>query len=199
MPDNIFTQSFWDMEDAAFWDEVAGTMVDIYLKGVDGAVELLPRNMRVLTDFDLVNTKALEFAKQYRYSLIKGITDTTRDQTQKIVSDWIQSGAPLDALEASLERVYGSVRAQMIAQTESTRVYAVANRDAFESTGLVDEMVWNTAEDDLVCPICGPMAGTHIGVDDIDAIPPAHINCRCWVTPIVSEDRLAERLDEALA
>lgn len=199
MPDNIFQQSFWDMEDAEFWDEVAGTMVDIYLKGVDGAVNLLPRNMRVLTDFDQINVKALEFAKNYRYTLIKGITDTTRTQTQKIVSDWIQSGAPLDALEGALEKVYGSVRAQMIAQTESTRVYASANRDAFEATGLVDEMVWNTAQDDLVCPICGPLAGTSIGIGDVDSLPPAHINCRCWVQPVVSEDRLNERLDEALA
>jgi SPP1 gp7 family putative phage head morphogenesis protein len=146
-----------------------------------------------------VNTNALEWAKQYRYSLIKGITDTTRTQTQKAVSDWIQSGAPLEALEQVLEKTFGVVRAKMIAQTESTRVYAQANRAAFESTGLVDEVMWNTARDDLVCPSCGPLDGTHIGIGDIDAYPPAHINCRCWVSPVVSDERLAERLGEELA
>jgi SPP1 gp7 family putative phage head morphogenesis protein len=199
MPNTPYQMSFWDDDESEFWDEVATTLLEIYFSGVDGGVDALPPAVRVLADFDHVNTKALEFAKQYRYTLIKGITNTTRTQVQTAVSNWIQSGAPLDALEATLERTFGGVRAQMIAQTESTRVFAQANRDAFESTGLVDQVVWQTAVDDLVCPICGPLHGTHIGIGDIDALPPQHINCRCYVLPVVSEEALSRRLDEVLA
>lgn len=196
---NITQLSFWDENEGGLWDSLASLLLEIYLSGTDGGVEALPSNIRVLVDFDQVNTKALEFAKTYRYSWIKKITDTTRQQTQKAVSDWIQSGAPLDALETALEPVYGSVRAQMIAQTETTRVYAQANREVFESTGLVDEVVWQAANDELVCPVCGALNGTHLGVEDIDALPPAHINCRCYVLPVVSEEALANKLDEVLA
>jgi SPP1 gp7 family putative phage head morphogenesis protein len=199
MPNNPYQMDFWDDDEGEFWDAVATTMLEIYFSGVDGGIDALPPSVRVLADFDHVNTKALEFAKQYRYTLIKGITDTTRTQVQTAMADWIQSGAPLDALEATLERTFGSVRAAMIAQTESTRVYAQANRDAFESTGLVDMVRWNTARDDLVCPYCGPLDGTHIGVGDIDAMPPQHIRCRCWISPVVSEEALERRLDEVLA
>jgi SPP1 gp7 family putative phage head morphogenesis protein len=199
MADSPYQMEFWSGDEDELWDDLAAPLMEIYLQGIDGGVDALPPALRVLVDFDRVNTDALAWAKQYRYTLIKGITDTTRKQVQTAVSDWITSGAPLDALESVLERTFGSVRAKMIAQTESTRVFAQGNRAAFESTGLVEEVRWNTARDDLVCPICGPLDGTHIGIGDIDAYPPQHINCRCWIAPIVSEEALERRLDEILA
>jgi hypothetical protein len=37
---------------------------------------------------------------------------------------------------------------------------------------------WQTAGDDQVCPICGPLDGSQYDDDD-GPIPPLHINCRC--------------------
>ena len=116
MPDSPYQPEFWSEDDNELWNDLAPILLDIYLQGVDGGVDSLPPDMRVFVDFDRVNTDALNFAKTYRYTLIKGITDTTRRQVQTAVSDWIQSGAPLPALESVLERTFGSVRAEMIAQ-----------------------------------------------------------------------------------
>jgi SPP1 gp7 family putative phage head morphogenesis protein len=193
---NLYSQDFWNDEGDAMWGDMAESIMDMYMDGLDGGVKIMPDNIKVLADWDRVNQSALEFAQQYRYDRIKDITDTTRDQTQKALADWIRSGSPLNALEKSLESVYGEARAARIAATETTRVFAQGNRDAFESTGLIDEVEWQTARDDLTCPICGELDGTHIGVEDIDAFPPAHPSCRCWVTPIVSEEALSRRLDE---
>src|SRR5512139_252705 len=99
---NIYLQDFWDDEMGGMWDDVAETLVEIYFSGLEGGVTALPPDLRVFVDWDLVNTNALQFAKEYRYEWIKKITETTRIQTQKAVSDWIQSGAPLDALEQVL-------------------------------------------------------------------------------------------------
>lgn len=195
---NIFQQSFWDDEMGDLWDDIAQPLVEIYLTGIDGGVFALPPALRVLVDWNRVNTNALEFAKNYKYNWIKSITDTTRTQTQKAVSDWIASGAPLDALETALEPIFGVVRSQMIAQSETTRVFARANRDAFEATDLVEQVKWQAANDELVCPICGELNGTLHDVADIDALPPAHTRCRCYILPVVSEKALANKLDEVL-
>lgn len=47
--------------------------------------------------------------------------------------------------------------------------------------------VWRTAEDELVCDVCGPLNGTVVAVEnDYDVsdgmsffVPPLHVNCRC--------------------
>jgi SPP1 gp7 family putative phage head morphogenesis protein len=199
MPDNIYQMSFWEDDEQEMWDEVAPLLLEIYFNGIDGGVDALPPDVRILADFDRVNTDALEFARQYRYELIKGITDTTRKQTQKAISDWIASGAPLDALEAVLERTFGVVRARMISVTEVGRVYATANRDAWESTGLVEEMVWATVSDDRICPTCSELDGKVISIGEVGKLPPAHVGCRCRVQPRVSEEALSKKLDEILA
>jgi SPP1 gp7 family putative phage head morphogenesis protein len=195
---NIYDQSFWDKENEELWGDMAEPIMDMYMNGLMGGVNVMPDNIKVLADWDRVNQSALDFAKEYHYSLIKGITDTTKEQTQKAISDWVQSGTPLSTLEKTLQSTFGEARAARIAATETTRVFAHANRDAFESTGLIEEVVWQTAQDDLTCVVCGELDGTHIGVGDIDAFPPAHPSCRCWITPVVSEDALSRRLDEVL-
>ncbi len=195
---SIYLDSFWQAEEDALWTEMADIFVDAYMSGVAGGVETLPANARALVDFDYVNTRALEYAKQYRYELIKDITDTTRTQTQQAVSDWITSGQPLSTLETQLAPIYGEVRAGMIAATETTRIYAQANADAWESTDIVEEWQWMTARDDLVCPVCGGLDGETFGLADVDARPPAHVNCRCWEQPIVSEAAFERKLQEIL-
>jgi SPP1 gp7 family putative phage head morphogenesis protein len=149
-------------------------------------------------DYNWVNQAALNFAKTSRYTQIKGITETTRNQVQQAITDWMREGSHLDALEARLEPIFGVKRAEMIAVTETTHAYAQGNMDAWESTGIVDSSMWMTGRDELVCPICGELDGTDIGIGDIDAAPPAHPNCRCWLQPHVSEDMVNQRLAEIL-
>lgn len=196
---NIFQQQFWDDEMGGMWDDLAETLILIYLSGAEGGVAALPLTVRVLANFDLINTNVMDFARKYRYEWVKGIVDTTRLQVQKAVGDWVQSGSPLDALKAALEPVFGEKRAERIAVTEVTRVFAQGNQAAWESTGIVNSTVWMTAQDDLVCPICGELDGTHVGIGDIDASPPAHVNCRCWLQPEVDEEAVAAQLDEVLS
>lgn len=196
---SLYEQSFWDEEESALWEDLAEIIIGALLAGVEGGAQLLPANARVLVDFDMVNTSVINYAKTYRYELIKGITDTTRKQVQQLVSDWAGSGAPLGVLETQLGPIFGDSRAERIASTEATRIFSEGNREAFESTGMVDEVEIQTAEDDIVCEICGPLAGTHIGVEDHDAFPPFHVSCRCWTIPVLSEERFQEALDEVFS
>ena len=192
---SLYDQSFWEAEESALWEDLAEIIIGALLAGVEGGASLLPANARVLVDFDLVNESVINYAKTYRYELIKGITDTTRKQVQQLVSDWVASGAPLSVLDTQLTPIFGEVRASMIAATETTRVYAEGNSEAWESTGMVSTWTWMTAQDDLVCPICGELDGQVFDLADIDARPPGHINCRCWEQPILDEAAFEEALD----
>ena len=196
---NLYEQSFWDEEENALWEDLAEIIIGALLAGVESGAQLLPSNARVLVDFDMVNSSVINYAKTYRYELIKGITDTTRKQVQTLVSDWAGSGAPLGVLETQLTPLFGEKRAESIAATETTRIYAEGNTEAWESTGMVNSWVWMTAQDDLVCPICGELDGQTFGIDDIDARPPAHVNCRCWEQPILDEGAFEDALDEVFS
>lgn len=189
---------FWQDDEDELWRAIAAAIIAAYLLGVDGGTNLLPSGVGQLVDYDLINRAAMEFAKEYRYDLIRGITETTRKQAQGAMADWINSGSPLDALETSLSPIFGESRANRIATTEATRVFARGNMDAWETTGLVSATVWMTAQDDLVCPICGELDGTHIGIGDIDAAPPAHANCRCYLQPELDMNLLEKRTNEIL-
>lgn len=196
---NILQSQFWDDEENSLYGVLDELLIIALTEGVAGGVEALPAALRVLVDFDHVNQNVLRYASDYKYSWVKGINETTRAQTQQAIADWIKEGTPLDALEAKLSTIYSSARAERIAATEVTRVYAQGNMEAWESTEVVDGAVWMTGRDDLVCPICGELDGTHIGAGDIDAAPPAHVGCRCWVQPYVNEDAVHDKIARILS
>jgi len=63
--------------------------------------------------------------------------------------------------------------------TEVTRLFAEGNLLAYQQMEGIDRVQWVTAEDELVCPICGPPAGYAGKIwpkDNPKAVPPAHPN-----------------------
>ena len=84
----------------------------------------------------------------------------------------------------SIAPLFSPSRAATAAVTEITRAYNEGRRWAAGvlAIHLRTRVVrrWRTAEDDLVCEICGPLNGkTAGGVDGYSSPPPAHPNCRC--------------------
>lgn len=195
---DINTRAFWDELDGEMWDEISLLVIEVVLTGITNGTILLPKKAQPFINFDNLYTAVLEYAKNYRFEWIRGITEVTRQKTIKAITDWIRSGSPLSVLEKALEPLFGEARARRIAVTEVTRLFSHGNQMAWEATGFVNKVRWNTAEDELVCPICKPLDGTFIGIADIDALPPAHVNCRCYITPVVDEKAFSDKLDEIL-
>ena len=200
MPKTPLQPGFWDDEAEALWDALFEVFFDDFTDGMVGGVGILPQNVQALVDWDWLNQHAMDIARKYKYGLIKGITDTTMHQVQDAMQQWILSGERLDALSAMLEPLFGAMRAERIAATEVTRIYADGNTAAWEASGVVGARKWMTAQDDLVCPICGELDGEvrAMGEDFTQEIPnpPAHVNCRCWIQPVVDEESVGRKLDE---
>ncbi len=197
---NPFNDQYWDEAADDMYEELLPLFLAALAAGMDGGIDTLPPNIQPLVNPTRFNEAALRYSQEYRYTYIKGITDTTRRQVQEMMGEWIRSGQSLDVLESKLAVVFGEARAANIAATEVTRAFAQGNMASWESTGFVRSAVWMTSQDERVCPICSSHDGEHVGIGDIDASPPnsSHPGCRCWLQPEVDLELVNEQLDEIL-
>lgn len=174
----------WDDEDE--WE-----LINELTKAVRGGIAL--SGFRQLRP-DLVNIEALEYARKYAGQLIKELDRTTLEIVRAAVSAFIDTpGMTIGDLKDMLP--FGAQRADTIAVTEVTRAYAEGNRVAGremakEFPGVPVVKTWFTNNDDLVCDICEPLNEMTILEDEgfttadgegLDG-PPAHPNCRCWIS-----------------
>lgn len=166
-------------------EETSEPLRQTVLKLLEAAVEAGAEAMGA--DWSLVNEDALAWARSYSYELVRDLNATSRDILSSAIAEWVESGEPFDALREKLEAEFGR-RGAVIAATEATRAYAEGNRRAWENDPEVEGWTWQTARDERVCPTCGPLHGTSHAKDDEGAmIPPAHVSCRCWMTPRVRD------------
>jgi hypothetical protein len=171
---------------AAFWDKVAselnGSFVPFMAQTfLDSAERILP-TLPIGVDWGLVNERAATWARQYSYELIRNITNTTRRATQEAVAAFFERGQTRGDLEAALGRLFGPMRAEMIGVTEVTRAATQGELEIareLAAEGIVMVPVWQTNNDELVCPICSPRNGKEI---TDNSFPPAHVRCRCWIS-----------------
>jgi len=72
-------------------------------------------------------------------------------------------------------------RIEVIARTEMMRAYNQGRVHLYKSMN-VEKVIWYTAMDERVCPVCGPLNGQEFELDQIPPIP-AHPQCRClWLS-----------------
>lgn len=187
MPDPM-TAQFWQEEEDELWQVIIVLYIAAFLSGVEGGIAELPDELQPLVNVDDFNGIAVNYARQYRYTLIHGINETTRTQSQRTIFEWMQDNTDKIALAALLAIVFSQARAKMIAVTEVTRIYALGNAAAWQATrGRVKRVRWNTQRDERVCPLCGPRDGMTFSVNDLSNHPPLHQNCRCWIDPVVEK------------
>lgn len=142
----------------------------------------------------LVNDAVVQWASNFAAEEVTLITTTTRRMVQDKVADWIASGEPLRELEKELLPTFGKVRAKRIAVTEVTNAYAGGNLETWKASEVVDYKRWYTAGTD-VCDVCQSLEGQEVPLsamfiaDDGSMYyrPPAHVNCKCYMQPVVKE------------
>lgn len=119
----------------------------------------------------LLATHVLEWLNTYSFDLIRDLDQTSRDALRGAIQRWIENGLPLSDLvnEIVTLGLFSRPRAELIAATEITNAYSQAQIAAWQQTGVVHSMRWNTANDERVCPICSPLGGMGFGEDG--AIP----------------------------
>ena len=190
----VIFDDFWDREELLSIIVLQDVLLKTTNRGGLYAIGELQRRYRIGVDWGLVNRQAQDWAGRYAGELAKGITDTTKGQVRQAIVGWIDSGDPLNVLELTLREQVGiERRANLIASTETTRAFARGNQIAWAESGVVDREEWNTVSDERVCPICFPLDNKQnrkVGGDFPGGYyPPAHISCRCFLSPVVRGTR----------
>lgn len=138
-------------------------------------------------DVAVINTAALQWAREYSYELVSGLTETTKNLVGEVIAHFVETpGMSVGDVRDMLTPAFGQVRAQLIGVTELTRAFSMGTeiyQEMLRGYGLDMEEVWETSADERVCPMCGPLHGQPESVwkSRFPHGPPAHPGCRCWV------------------
>lgn len=168
------------------WKDIQRDVETILVDTFISQAESLMNSVGIGSDWSRFNMIAADWGRTYTYDLVRGIVGTTRSALEKLlqknVPGYFEEGLTSKELAARLEGLFGAVRSEMIAVTETTRA-AVEGERAFvqelvKETGKEMIPIWLTANDDWVCPVCGPKNGKPI---TDGKFPPAHPRCRCGV------------------
>ena len=196
---DIVNDVFDEAEDALAQAALQPAVEQAVEQAVDNAtIQII--SLGVGFDEDLVNVAALDWAREHSVELAQGINDTTKKRVRSEITNWIADSENFDALVSRLDKIFNNKsRSELVASTEVTTAYAQGKLITWKESKVVTGKRWNTARDELVCPICRPLhrkvvpMADNFEVDDFDIdveMPPAHPRCRCWGTPIVKGRRL---------
>lgn len=179
-PALVLSDAFWAEMFALASASIVPALTDYTLNGAAVSladIEELPPDL-----FENVRLAA----QQRGGELIRGINDTTRGKVidlldQSIVENWTEQELT-DALVNFPGSPFGETRARLIAITETTSAYidgAGIAAEELRNKGYIVEIIWQTVNDDLVCPICAPRNGRAQG-DGWTELRAAHPGCRCF-------------------
>jgi SPP1 gp7 family putative phage head morphogenesis protein len=81
--------------------------------------------------------------------------------------------------------------AEAIVRTAVTEIASRAQMLTYQQNpNVVSSVQWISALDSLVCVECAGLDGTVMSADNPDLTPPAHMQCRCALVPIVDWEKL---------
>jgi len=169
----------------AFWTEygtglrvaITGVLQNVYLAQAEAVEGALPS---IGFDWGLVNERAAAWARAHAGELVRGIIETTRRVVGEIIGQAFEEDLTLQQVTDLIARLFGPKRAETIAITEITRAASEAEQEAarqLAAVGIHMIPIWETNNDELVCPFCMPRNDQPI-TDGI--YPPGHPRCRCW-------------------
>lgn len=169
-------------------------------RGVDALAELA-----VQAEVTLNNQRAAAFILSQSQRALLLTEATTRQALREVIARSVDAGESLSSLIERINEMpeFGLARAQTIARTESISAYNFATRDAWEQSGVVEEVEWLSARDSAVrdthSNADGDTAAANGGTFDVGgsvlrfpgdpAGPPEEtVNCRCTLLPVLKSE-----------
>ena len=139
-------------------------------------------------DVEITDEIVLNQLRSMQLDLVTGLSDDIKKKLAFELRDGLMKGEGIPKLQNRIRQVFevSKSRAEMIARTESIRVFNTSAVRRYEQAG-IRKWRWVTALDERTCSICFPLNGRVYRIGE--APPPAHPRCRCTVVPVIKEER----------
>ncbi len=136
---------------------------------------------------EIIDQDVINELNNLTLDLIRGLSEDTKKKLAYELRSGLLQGEPIPKLSDRVRSVFetSKTRAEMIARTESIRVFNTAAVKRYERAG-VKKYRWIVAWDERLCSKCAPL---HNRVYRIGANPPPplHPRCRCTVIPVLEK------------
>jgi hypothetical protein len=144
----------------------------------------------------IVDTKILRerihaWARDYAERTVGSLDQTTAEALAQLEQAKATGELTSEEVSALLDGIFDDYRAGVVAATETTTALSKGGILAWEILGNVQQVVWQTEEDDAVDEDCEEnQAASPLPIGSYfpsgHAEPPAHPNCRCELIPVYS-------------
>ncbi len=182
----LFDQDLWQEHYAAILQMLIEIWTDAAWSGMAAVIETMDQAGMPSVDPAEIWIVILAWISEHVGEEAVGIMATTMAAVEEALALW--DGEDEETLAVLLAPIFNEYRAETIGLTEAILAITIGNLLAWQAYGIIEEVIWVTAEDERVCPICRPLHETIISLET--AIygyqrPPAHPRCRCWLEAIL--------------
>lgn len=177
------------------WERFSAELRDIVLEYLASAAEIgshsAESQLGIDLNWKLLNPRVSNWADRHAAQLVTAITDTTRRNLNRVITDGLAQGNGWRQLRDAFEREgFSRARAERIARTEVIRAHSQGSTLGYEESGVVRGVKWLDGQAGA-CPLCRDLhnqtrkLGEPFYRDTFgDGYPPRHPNCRCATAPI---------------
>lgn len=198
--DEQYTLNFWDGDPSpdpqSTWFYVP-FIIDAYTRGIRKAnVEarragVSPPEILTLPERSIIASRghqdALRAIYEQVYAELKGINGVVSQQAIRELTDALNRQLSRDDIRIQVIdriRAIGEHRTELLARTIIVQTHAEAMLNRLDDYGIEfvsgeSELVYTTAGDNRVCPICEPFEGRVYTIQEARGVIPQHPNCRC--------------------
>lgn len=185
----LVDEQFWrDYEDALRL-ALAPRLLNVFMAGAYAAAQIKPRRKAQPLPSDLPAALTQEQLQaiaegavtSYVTPFLQDVTRTTRDAVGKAVVAARRDGTGVEGVFQSIRPYFDTKRADMIAITETTRLFGRGAQAVYRAQGY-GGWEWRSAMDPWVDTGCQSRNGQEYAAD-VD-FEPLHPRCRCWPAPL---------------
>lgn len=143
------------------------------------AQDLTPEEFLAQYEIDAIAEAAIA---DYINPFVESISATTYDMLRDVIASARRDGATLESIIDRTLALFSPERAEMIAVTETTRLFGLGSQAAYRAQG-IDAWRWMTVSDPWVDSACRDRAGNvYPQSEDFE---PEHPRCRCFPAPVM--------------